>query len=224
MGIDCSFATQRPSRSAVSLGIIEQMSNPILDAAKRADAFFMGKSSIHDAMRRLAKVFAALEIPFAVAGAMAANAHGHRRTTADVGILIQREDLQRFKDRYIGRGWVDKFQGSKSFRDAVSNVDIDALIVGDYPGDGLPKPVAFPEPNSVSEFGDDGIPYLSLATLMELKIASGMTAAHRPRDLDDVIQLIRANHCSLDYASQLNPYVREKYRELWQAAQIDEDY
>ena len=199
------------------------MVDSILDVAKRADEFFMEKSPIHDAMRRLTKVFGEMQIPFAVAGAMAANAHGHKRTTADVDILIRRDDLQRFKDRYIGRGWVDKFEGSKNFRDAVSDVNIDTLIVGAYPGDGLPKPVAFPEPEQVSHVLD-GIPYITLDTLLELKLASGMTAAHRPRDLDDVIQLIRANKLPADYVDHLNQYVQPKFRELWQAAQVDDDY
>ncbi len=200
------------------------MAESILEAAKRADAFFMEKSPIHEAMRRLAKTFAEMNIPFAVAGAMAANAHGHKRTTDDVDILIRREDLQRFKERYIGRGWVDKFNGSKNFRDTVSNVNIDALMVGEFPGDGRPKPVAFPEPEAVADVRHDGIPYVSLTTLFELKLASGMTAAHRLQDLADVIQLIRANDLSLEFAETLNVYVREKYRELWQAAQVDEEY
>lgn len=200
------------------------MSESILEVAQRADLFFMEKSPIHDAMRRLAKTLAEMEIPFAIAGAMAANAHGHKRTTADVDILIRRDDLQRFKTQHIGRGWVDKFEGSKNFRDAVNNVSIDALIAGEFPGDGLPKPVAFPMPESVAVYLGEGIPYISLPTLLELKTACGMTAAHRPRDLDDVIQLIRANQLALDYADQLNPYVQDKFRELWQAAQVEEEY
>ena len=196
----------------------------ILEVARQADAFFMQQSPIHDAMRRLTKALTEMDIPFAIAGAMAANAHGHKRTTADVDILIRREDLQRFKDRYLGRGWVNKFEGSKSFRDAVTNVSIDALMVGEYPGDGLPKPVAFPEPETVAEQHDEGIPYVTLKALLELKLASGMTTAHRPRDLDDVIQLIRVNQLSADYAEQLNEYVREKFREMWQAAQVEEDF
>ncbi len=203
---------------------ISIMGDTILDVAKRADAFFMKRSPIHDAMRRLAKTLAEMEIPFAIAGAMAANAHGHQRTTADVDILIRREDLQRFKEQHIGLGWVDKFEGSKNFRDTINNVSIDALMVGEFPGDGLPKPVAFPEPELVVEYRDEGIPYVSLKSLLELKLASGMTAAHRPRDLDDVIQLIRANQLSATYAGQLNPYVGDKFRELWQAAQIEEEY
>ena len=200
------------------------MPESILEVAKRADAFFMQRSPIHEAMQRLTTALTEMQIPFAIAGAMAANAHGHKRTTADVDILIRREDLQRFKERYIGRGWVDKFEGSKNFRDAVCDVNIDALMVGSYPGDGLAKPIAFPEPEAVAEFPNGAIPYISLKTLLELKIASGMTAPHRPRDLDDVIQLIKANHLIIDYADQLNPYVHAKFRELWQSAQVVEEY
>ncbi|MCA9264671.1 MAG: hypothetical protein KDA60_12510 [Planctomycetales bacterium] len=196
----------------------------ILEVARRADLFFMEKSPIHDTMRRLAKTLRELNIPFAIAGAMAANVHGHKRTTADVDILIRREDLDRFKQKHIGLGWVDKFEGSKNFKDAVTNVNVDTLIVGDFPGDGLPKPVAFPDPQELDLIHDGDVPFVPLDTLLELKIASGMTAAHRPRDLDDAIQLIRGNHLPLEHANQLNDYVREKYRSLWHAAQVNEDY
>jgi len=200
------------------------MTESILQVAKRADQFFMEKSPIHETMRRLSKTLNEMQISFAIAGAMAANAHGHKRTTSDVDILIRREDLLRFKERWIGRGWVDKFEGSKNFRDAVTNVNVDTLIVGDFPGDGLPKPVAFPTPESVSERNDEGLPIISLKTLIELKLASGMTTVHRPRDFDDVIQLIRVNKLSREFEQQLNPYVGTKFEELWNAAQVNEDY
>ena len=190
------------------------MPTSILEAARRADRFFMGDSPIHSAMKRLASTLGELQIPFAVAGAMAANAHGHARTTADVDILIRREDLNRFKAAYLGRGWVNKFEGSKNFRDAVTGVNIVALIVGQYPGDGQPKPVAFPAPEDVAEVHEDGIPFVSLRALLELKLASGMTTQHRPRDFDDVIQLIRVNRLPETYADSLNPYVAEKFREM----------
>ena len=51
-----------------------------------------------------------------------------------------------------------------------------------------------------------------------------MTAPHRPRDLDDVIQLIRANKLARDYGMTLNEYVRAKFDELWTFAQINEDF
>ena len=196
----------------------------MLEIAKRVDAFMMERSPVHDTMRRLARALGDLEIPFAIAGAMAANAHGHRRTTADVDVLMRREDLTRFKDRWIGRGWLDLFEGSKGFKDTLNGVKVDVLIVGDYPGDGKPKPVSFPPPESVREVHDENLPYLSLPSLLELKIASGMTAAHRLQDLADAIQLIRINALPQDYSGQLNPFIREKFIELWQVAQISEDY
>ena len=51
-----------------------------------------------------------------------------------------------------------------------------------------------------------------------------MTAAHRPRDLDDAIQLIRGNQLTLDYRDALHEYVRTKYQQLWHAAQIDDNF
>ena len=200
------------------------MPKSILEVAKQADLFFMGTSSIHMAMQRLTKALSEMNIPFAIAGAMAANAHGHKRTTADVDILIRREDLDRFKQRHLGLGWTNKFEGSKNFRDAVCNVNIDALLVGEFPGDGLPKPIAFPKPESVTEQHEDGIPYVTLKTLLELKLASGMTAAHRMQDKADVMHLIRVNMLPPDYVDQLNPYVAATFTELWHAAQINEDY
>jgi hypothetical protein len=55
--------------------------------------------------------------------------------------------------------------------------------------------------------------------LFELKLASGMTAPHRLKDLADVIELIRILQLPAELAAELDPYVRDKFRELWQAAQ-----
>jgi hypothetical protein len=196
----------------------------MLEVAKRVDDFMIDRSPVHDTMRRLAQTLGDLGIPFAIAGAMAANAHGHRRTTADAHVLMRREDLVRFKNRWIGRGWPDFFEGSKGFRDASNGVKVDVLIVGDYPGDGRPKPVAFPAPESVREVHDGTVPYVTLVSLLELKIASGMTAAHRLQDLADAIQLIRVNALPRNCSGQLNPFVQATFDELWQAAQVSEDY
>lgn len=191
---------------------------------QEVDRFFMHKSAVHKAAESIGARLRELDIPFAIAGALAAFAHGHRRTTEDVDLLMTASGLAEFKERHLGRGWVEVFPGSKGMRDVVNNVKIDVLLTGDFPGDGKPKPVAFPHPRDVSEPDPDGLPFLNLQTLLELKIASGITAAHRPRDLDDAIQLIRANRLEPTYAALLHPYVREKFCELWEAAQISEDY
>ena len=184
----------------------------------------MNRSPIHETMFRLRDAFKELELPFAVAGAMAANRHGHKRTTADVDILVRAEDLATFKSARIGLGYIDKFEGSKNFRDAVTQINIDALLAGQFPGDGKPKPISFPDPGVLNLDVEDGVPYIDLPTLLELKLASGLTAPQRPRDFDDVIQLIRINQLPKDFKNGLNTYVQPKFDELWSYAQIDEEY
>ena len=105
-----------------------------------------------------------------------------------------------------------------------SRVKIDFLLRGDFPGDGKPKPVAFPDPKAVAVEGER-YAIVALPRFVELKLASGMTARDRPRDLDDVIRLIRVRRLDRDFADQLDPSVRPKYLELWEAAQTpSEDY
>ena len=44
-----------------------------------------------------------------------------------------------------------------------------------------------------------------------------MTAPGRLKDLADVQELIRLVHLPADFAEELQPFVREKYAELWNA-------
>lgn len=200
------------------------MKSSIANATLVADEFFMKSSPIHDAAMRLAKRLNEMEMPFAIAGALAVNAHGHKRLTADVDILLRKEDLTRFKDRWLGLGWVDKFEGSRGVRDTVSNIGIDILLTGDFPGDGLEKPVAFPDPRHCVELDEDGVPILILSKVIELKLASAMTAPDRPRDYDDVIQLIRINELPREYGADLNPYVHEDWYRMWDASRHKDEY
>lgn len=200
------------------------MAKAVIPRLQEMDKFYMGEASVQHAMERLVKVMEDSSIPVAIAGAMAVNFHGYVRQTSDIDILIRREDLARFKQEWLGRGWVDKFEGSKGFKDVVHNITIVALLVGDYPGDGKEKPVSFPAPECAMELSSEGIPYINLPTLLELKLATAMTTDHRPRDREDVIQLIRANSLPIDYAEKLDPYVADKFREQWHYAQINEDY
>jgi hypothetical protein len=59
---------------------------------------------------------------------------------------VTREGLQRVHESLEGRGYLPPFRGSKQLRDTDTGVRIKFLTTGDYPGDGKPKPVAFPQP------------------------------------------------------------------------------
>jgi hypothetical protein len=146
---------------------------------------------------------------------MALDAHGFRRLTVDVDILISRESLKTIHERLEGLGYVPPFAGSKNLRDTEHGVRIEFLIAGEFPGDGKPKPVAFPDP-ATAAVAIDGVNYLSLPRLVELKLASGMTGGvARLKDLADVVALVSALDLSRDFSEELNPYVQPKYLELW---------
>ena len=119
-----------------------------------------------------------------------------------------------------GFGCVAPFKCSKLLRDADNGVRIKFLVSGQFPGDGKPKPIAFPDPSQgAAEI--DGIRYLQLERLIELKLASGMTNPARLRDLSDVQDLIRILKLPLELRQKLDDYVRAKYVELWNAIAED---
>jgi hypothetical protein len=186
-------------------------------ALENARRFFLGEADVQNALRKLARLLDRDGIPYAIAGAMALNAYGYQRVTVDIDLLLTREGLAAFKARHLGRGYVEKFPNSRGMRDTEHGVNIDVLIAGEYPGDGKPKPVAFPDPAVASRM--EGVALLPLEKLVELKLASGLSAAHRLKDLADILELIRAANLPEDLANRLDPSVRPKYADLWRAAQ-----
>ena len=193
----------------------------LFEGAREATKFFMGESDVQHALEKVARLLEEDGIPYALIGAMALNAYGYRRLTVDVDLLLTREGLEAFKARHLGLGYVQKFPGSKGLRDIENGVPIDIVLAGEYPGDGLPKPVSFPDPASAAVRGER-IALLPLPRLIELKLASGMTAPHRLKDLADVIEIVRILRLPAGLAEELDPYVRAKYGELWGAAQAEE--
>jgi hypothetical protein len=95
-------------------------------------------------------------------------------------------------------------------------VRVEIVTAGEYPGDGQPKPVKFPAPSDVAS-NIEGIKTIRLDKLIELKLASGLSAPHRLKDLADVQELIKVKKLGSDFAEQLDPSVREKYLELQHA-------
>lgn len=177
---------------------------------------------VYRTLRHLTAKLEELRIPYVIVGSMALAEHGYERATRDVDILLTRQGLDALKTAVRGLGYVDKFPGSKGLRDTATNITIDVLIAGDFPGDGKPKAISFPDPALVGQRGKLGW-VLPLRHLVELKLASGMSAPDRLKDLADVLELIRAAGLPLELSESLDPSVRDKYRELWQASRITRD-
>jgi hypothetical protein len=187
------------------------------DAAMRQlGRFFMGDDPVHETLRKIAARLGELEVPYAIAGAMALNAHGYQRATLDVDLLVTSDGLRKIHSELEGLGYIPPFAGSKNLKDTETTVRIEFLVAGQFPGDGKPKPVSFPDPRDAGEL-IEGARYLKLPKLVELKLASGMTNAGRLKDLADVQELIRSVSLPRDLSERLNPYVWQKYHELWDA-------
>jgi len=178
----------------------------------------MGTSDVHVALDRVTRKLDELGIAYAICGGLAVNAHGHPRATTDVDVLLTAEGLAKFKANALGLGWLEKFPGSRGVRDAERRVPIDILLCGGIPGDGTPHGVVFPDPTAVA-IEKEGKRYLALGTLIELKLASGLSSPARLQDHADVLALIRVNRLGEQFAEGLHPYVRARYRELWAHAQ-----
>jgi hypothetical protein len=197
----------------------EQRLDRNLDWALREGSMhFEEKNAVHKTLHRIVGQLDRLGIPYALVGAMAMFFHGFRRFTDDVDVLVTRQGLKELHDRLEGLGYLPPFAGSKHLRDTDSGVRIEFLVTGDYPGDGKPKPVAFPDPKEASTV-INGVHCLQLPRLIDLKLASGLTNPGRLKDLGDVQELIRTLNLPADLVTQLNPFVQEKYTELWNAVQ-----
>jgi hypothetical protein len=194
--------------------------NAFWSGVANASRFFMGEADVQRALERLARLDQE-RIPYAVVGAMALNEWGYRRVTVDIDLLLTADGLASLKAAVLGRGYVENFPGRRGLRDTEAGVTIDVVLAGEYPGDGRPKPVAFPDPADVAVRGQR-VALLPLPKLIELKLASGLSAPHRLKDLADVLELIRHLSLPRDMADSLDGSVRAKYHELWEAAQAAE--
>lgn len=176
--------------------------------------FFEGKGMLNDALGRLAADLDAKNIDYVVIGAIALNQHGFQRLTVDIDILLSAEGLERFQKELVGLGYRPAVEGAKKkFRIARENIPLEIITAGEYPGDGKPKPVVFPEPDE-DFVVIDGIKTVRLEKLIELKLASGISAPHRLKDLADVQELIKIKRLNESFAERLDESVRDKFVEL----------
>jgi predicted nucleotidyltransferase len=181
--------------------------------------YLMGQGNLNMALAHLAADLKEHGIDYVVIGAVALFAHGYPRLTEDIDLVLTGEGLNKFHDQLIGLGYAPAFPGArKRLRSTKDGVRIDIIASGEYPGDGKPKPVQFPNPLEAS-VEIDGVRFATLEKLIELKLASGMTAPDRLKDLADVQEMIKIRSLDADFADKLNPYVREEFLKLLEAVQ-----
>ena len=188
---------------------------------KELDMFHAGMGKVQRTLEALARDLEEEHIDYAIIGGMALYAHGYERETVNVDVLVTPEGLNRFRDLLVGKGYRPAFEGArKAFKNTITGVKVEFLTSGEYPGDGKPKPVAFPNPLEASVV-KDGHRIITLPALITLKLASGMTNPDRLKDLSDVQELIRNLRLKETIVAELHPYVRERFVELFRVTRQD---
>ncbi|HEX3143484.1 MAG TPA: hypothetical protein VHQ64_05895 [Pyrinomonadaceae bacterium] len=186
----------------------------VAEIYEEARRYFRGEGVLNHTLARLVTDLRQHDIDYLVIGAVALMAYGYPRFTEDIDIIVTPKGLQKFHDELIGLGYAPAFVGArKRLKSTRDGTPIELITAGEYPGDGKPKPVAFPDPMDAAH-EIDGINYPTVEKLVELKLASGMTAPDRLKDLADVQELIKFRGLTSEFAEGLNPYVRDKYFEL----------
>ena len=188
------------------------------EGVKEIDKFFEGRDAVHKTMRRVVKRLEKAGISYALMGGMAVNAHRYRRVTNDVDILLTSEGLAEFRRRFVPMNYEQLSQRTRRFVDKATDVTLDVLVTGLFPGSGKPGPIAFPDPKAVSQVIND-IHFIDLRSLVQLKLA-----ARRYRDFGDVVELIRFNDLDESFAKRLHVSVRKDYIECLEEKRREDEY
>ena len=185
---------------------------------KEIDLFFEGRGREHQTLRRLVQRLEKGDIPYAVMGAMAVNAHGADRTTKDVDVLVTQEGLDRFRQRYVGKSYDPVPGRPRRFVEKRSQISVDFLVTGRFPGSGKPGPIAFPQPEEVSQKIKNAN-VVTLPQLIQLKLA-----ARRHQDFGDVVLLIRVHNLDESFLDRLHPSVRGDFIECLEEKRREDEY
>lgn len=146
---------------------------------------------------RVHDVFAAHGVPHAIVGGVAVCLHGYRRNTVDVDLLIRPDDSAAV------RAHLEADECSVKF-----------VMAGEPEGPG--QSAVFPDPADAAHIAViEGLPVLSLAALVQSKLACGLGNLRRThKDFADVVELIAIHQLDKSFARFLHPSVQSEFKEL----------
>ena len=142
------------------------MQTSVIDRYEEARRYFIGEGILNKTLDHLSRDLEERGIDYMVIGAVALLAHGYPRFTDNIDLVMTAEGLVKFRDEL------------NRLRSTSDGVSIEVMTTGEYPGDGKPKPVSMPDPVAAST-EIDGVKFVTLEKLIELKLASGISAADR---------------------------------------------
>ena len=172
----------------------------------------LGNETLWEVAQSCHQLLEEAEIPHAIVGGVAVCLHGYQRNTVDVDLLVRKEDGERLREvlEQAGFEWIAR---EAEFRSA-SGIPVQFLMAGERAGKG--SEIRLPDPDSAKSVTiKEGLPVLSLARLIETKLACGSGSLRRThKDFADVVELIVANRLGSGFARFLHKTIRETFRNL----------
>lgn len=172
----------------------------------------LGSSALWATAQRTHEVLDEAGIPHAILGGVAVGLHGYRRNTIDVDFLVRREDADAIREGLTGAGF--SWNPAQKEFVSTSGIPVQFLTAGDRAGPG--SQVRLPDPSETGVVTTaEGLPVLTLARLIESKIACGEGSLRRThKDFADVVELIAARKLNRSFARHLHRSIRSTFREL----------
>jgi hypothetical protein len=174
----------------------------------------LGRGSIWDIACRVESLLKEHELRHAFAGGVAVCLHGYQRNTVDVDVLIRRDDMVAVRRAMEEAGFVWD-PDEREFR-GPDNVPVQFLLAGDNASDERTLGVYVPDPGEPGVTTKiENLSVVSLARLIELKLASGLGNVRRThRDFADVVELVVVHRLSRSFARHLHKSLRTEFRNL----------
>ena len=172
----------------------------------------LGNESLWEAAKECHAALEQAAVPHAIIGGVAVCLHGYQRNTLDLDVLIgsSAQAAVRAALETAGFQWSEQ---AAEFR-SPGGIPVQLLIANDRAG--ADSEVRLPEPSDSSAVVYlEGLPVLSLARLIESKIACGEGNLRRThKDFADVVELIAKHDLRQSFARYLHRSLRKTFREL----------
>lgn len=168
--------------------------------------------TLWEAAARVHDLLADKGIAHAVVGGVAVCLHGYRRNTVDLDLLVRAGDSGAIRAALEADGIV--WDEAESQFNTASGVAVQFVLAGT--SEGPRQPAVFPDPADVRHIAEiEGLPVLSLAALIQAKLACGLGNVRRThKDFADVVELVAIHGLDKSFARFLHKSVRPEFREL----------
>ena len=136
----------------------------------------LGQTPLWDAALKCHAALDEAAIPHAVIGGVAVCLHGYQRTTVDLDLLVRREDSADVKAALEKGGFC--WNAKQVEFHAADGLTLQLLFAGSTAG--RDSGIILPDPSSPKTIVDiEGLPVITLAKLIEMKIACGSGSLRR---------------------------------------------